>query len=1376
MALTIDNLEIQIEANAQQATSGIDRLAKSLGKLRTAVGDSSGLASNLTHISNALKAFSGVGKINLTPKINQLSKLQGLIPVLGGAGGAQLANNLREISSGIATFSTIPKMNVNVGSISKAITSLNTATSTFDPARLSQFSTQMQGIASGLSILSTAGKGNFSSLINSLKKIPEITASLDTSTLDAFAEKIQSLTAIMTPLSVRMDMVARGFNALPRAMMRAINATNKQTQANNKLNRSYGGLFTNLSRTAARFWTLYYTVSRVASVFADLFNESNEYTETLNLFKVSLGDAADSALKYAEAVSDAMGIDVAEWMQNQGIFKNLVTGFGVANDAAVLMSQNLAQLSYDMASFFNASTVEEAFDKLSSAMSGQVKGLREYGIDTTIASLQQYALSKGIDASVRSMTQAQKAMLRYSYIMEQSAKLGILNDMAKTIQSPANAMRVLSAQIKQLKRALGDIVSVLVTRFIPWIMAAVELVTEFAETLAKAFGFEVMEFPDIDVNLGAEVEDEAEQAEDAIKGLKKQLMGFDELNILKSDKDESKTLGGDLGIDLPSYDFLKGFEGLDLEPYKEKLEDIFRLAGLIGAALLAWKIAPSLMSGLNSLASILGATLLIDSVIAVLDEGLSFKTIIEAAIGGALLGAGLGFKYGSWPGALGGVVIGIGIALSIVGITSMFAEGVDIKNTITSAVGMALAGSGIGFVLGGWGTALGGAVIGIGVTLMIAGIKSAIDEGVNAGNVVEIITGALMTAGGIITAIKLFNSKYKAPTPDLEDAGRTIQETSTGTSTLTPKLKSLATNLLWGVAIIGEVAAAAIIIVGAIAVLGWELEQVGKAWQPVIDNAGTVAIALGIGTTLLAAIGTATYYLGTGGGQLAANMGIGTGVLAEVGVAAGLFITEIWAIGFGLEKIGEAWQPVLDNGENIAIAIGIGTGILVAVGAATALLGVAATSTGGTLPLAIGLGTAMLLELGVATGLFIAEILVVGEGLRKVGEAWQPVLNDGETIKAGIIKGTELLTAIGIATAALGAITIGTAGTLPLAIGVGTAVLLELGAACVLLTESLVSVADELSDSLSPSLDSLNEKLPGLKDDMSDFTDYLKGFATEITDYTSSMGTITWASIVNGFLSLFSGNPFGSFSKSVSTTKDDTSDLIEKLNSANPELEKAIELLTNYTSLMSELKLITDENGSIELATGMFTNLKEAGKQLVTGLGAGIEDKRSELLKDVKKLGKDMAENIKSGLEEQKSNVQKAFEGLFSGIQIKLPHFSMTGSFNLEKMTVPSIKVDWYAQGGFPSMGEMFIAREAGPELVGRIGNKTAVANNDQITQGIASAVYSAMMAAQADGNGSGGTNARIIVQIGERAVGEAAVKFINGQVVQTGKSPIYAF
>ena len=76
--------------------------------------------------------------------------------------------------------------------------------------------------------------------------------------------------------------------------------------------------------------------------------------------------------------------------------------------------------------------------------------------------------------------------------------------------------------------------------------------------------------------------------------------------------------------------------------------------------------------------------------------------------------------------------------------------------------------------------------------------------------------------------------------------------------------------------------------------------------------------------------------------------------------------------------------------------------------------------------------------------------------------------------------------------------------------------------------------------------------------------------------------------------------------------------------------------------------------------------------------------------------------------------------------KIKLPHFSIEGSFSLNPPSIPHISVDWYANGGFPDVGQLFMAREAGPELVGNIGGRTAVANNDQIVEGISAGVRDA--------------------------------------------------
>ena len=155
---------------------------------------------------------------------------------------------------------------------------------------------------------------------------------------------------------------------------------------------------------------------------------------------------------------------------------------------------------------------------------------------------------------------------------------------------------------------------------------------------------------------------------------------------------------------------------------------------------------------------------------------------------------------------------------------------------------------------------------------------------------------------------------------------------------------------------------------------------------------------------------------------------------------------------------------------------------------------------------------------------------------------------------------------------------------------------------------------------------------------------------------------------------------------------------------------------------MSKLKLLTEAGGEIQLAKDMFVNLKEVGKQLVTGLNSGITENMSVVTTSMSSMGTNMINSLNSSLESNKYKVRNSLANLFSGVKIKLPHFSISGAFNLDQKTTPKINVSWYANGGFPDYGEMFIARESGPELVGRIGNRTAVANNDQIVEGIATA------------------------------------------------------
>ena len=1041
--------------------------------------------------------------------------------------------------------------------------------------------------------------------------------------IDALAQNLKDLQAALGPLANINLKVSNSFKAVTNNIQKTTNATTKHSSETDKASKSAKGFTDKLANQISKFRTLYGAFKSIAGVMGDLFNESNDYIETLNLFEVAMGKNTEAAKEYAETVQNAMGIDSKDWMNYQAIFQNLATGFGVSGDAATVMSQNLTQLSYDLSSIYNTD-VEAAFDKLSSAMSGQVKGLREFGIDTTVATLQEYALSKGIDKSVRSMSQAEKAMLRYNYIMEQSRDLGYWNDMAKTIITPANSLRILSAQITQMKRAFGNVISVIATQVIPYVQAFVELVTEGANKLANLFGFEL---PDLNGDKFAQAfgdaEEDAEGVEGSLKKIKKQMMGFDELNIISNPDSDSKSgdssSGGNLNMDLLEYDFLAGLKTEELDEYKNKLKDILWYVGEIAAGFLLWKLSKKFLGSLNALSVTLGLVLIVDSIRDVITDGLSWESVIKGAIGGALVGAGIGFKFGGPMGALLGATIGIGVSLLIQGITSMLSEGITTENVVTT------------------------------------------------------IAGALGTAAAIAGTVKFFNGKTKNTTPELKTASDTIEQTSTGTSALTGKLKSFATNMAWGLLILVEVAAAAIIFVGAIAILGWELEQVGIAWQPVLDNGVTVGTALVLGTVMLLAVGEACKYLGTAGAPLAGYIGLGMLILLEMGAAAILFLAEIWAIGKMLDQIRIAWEPVLANAGTVEYAIETGTGLLIAIGVVTAALGAATVATAGALPLAIGIGTLLLVELAEAFIVFVAE---------------------------------------------------------------------------------LIKVADQLSYELHPALQRLNEKLPDLTDDMEDFTEYMKFFAGQVVSYTKSSAISGFSATVDSIIKFFTKDPIKSLADDANKQYNQAKNLNEKLRLANPELNTATSLMKKYYTFLEELEKLTQKTNGITLASGMYVNMKEVGKNLVLGLIDGIKSQSNSLSSTLNSIfGKGIKLNVSFDTWVS-SDKKKVYEAL-----------GLSGW--------PSLKWYTYANGGLPQMGEMFIAREAGPELVGSIGRKTAVANNDQIVSGIEAGVYRAMVAANSNGNSGSTQTIRIINEIDGDIVGEKVIKYHNNKVMQTGASPL---
>lgn len=353
-----------------------------------------------------------------------------------------------------------------------------------------------------------------------------------------------------------------------------------------------GGFFQSLKTTGVLVG-----IRMLRSELSKAITESNDYQEDLNLFTASMGQYAKEAQEYAENVGEVMGIDPAKWMRNQGVFNTLLTGFGSVSDRAYLMSKNLTQLGYDISSFFNIS-VEDAMQKLQSGISGELEPLRRLGYDLSQAKLEQTALTLGIEKSVSAMTQAEKAELRYYAIMTQVTTAQ--GDMARSLEAPANQLRIFQAQLTQASRAIGNIFIPLLQKILPVAIAVLRVVRELADAIAKLFGFKLTEIDYSGVgNLASGAEDAASGLDDATsaaKALKKSVMGFDELNILNGNTSSGSgsagaPSGGGFDFELPEYDFLGDAVSKQIDDITQKLKGILKMAVDIAASAALWVAA-----------------------------------------------------------------------------------------------------------------------------------------------------------------------------------------------------------------------------------------------------------------------------------------------------------------------------------------------------------------------------------------------------------------------------------------------------------------------------------------------------------------------------------------------------------------------------------------------------------------------------------------------------------------------------------------------------------------------------------------------------------------------------------------------------------------
>lgn len=874
----IQGLEFQIVNDSTQAVTGLQNLINTLNRLKTATnGGATGLsktAQGIRELSNSLKG------LNSGDASQKITRLTNALTALSQVGNVKISS-----------------------SIANQLTAINTALAGLKWTD----GDKLTSLANGLRPLSELGKANMTTFINQLSKLPKVIEDLEAADIDKFTQQMTALAAAMKPFADEMQKVSNGFSAFPSKIQKLITSTEKYNASARKATFTTGKFTSGLK--ALNVAAVAITFRKIGHFIAQAVTESNKYQEDLNLFTVALGQYADEAKEYAEYVSDIMGIDPAQWLRNQGIFNTLLTGFGDTAERAQLMSQNLTQLGYDLSSSANI-PIEEAMLKLQSGISGELEPLRRLGYDLSQAKLQQTALNLGIKESVANMTQAEKAELRYYAIMTQVTTAQ--GDMARTLEAPANQLRILQAQLTQAARAIGNIFIPALNAILPYAIAVVQVIREIANALANLAGFKLTEVDYSGVNSAAvgagSLADNLDDAAGAAKKLKQYTAGFDELNVFAPNTGSGSGAGaggaGGFDFDLPTYDFLGDAVQTRIGEIKKMIEDTlaeittivsgFMLA--VGAILVVTGVNIPLGVGLMAAGAVgLAATIGLNWT-AMSSELASTLALITGVVGGFLLalGAIMAFSGANLP---------LGIALMALGGASLVSAAVinwhnsdrHLTDALTTLTGV-----------------LAGASLAVGAMLAFTGVATGLGIALMAVGAVTLVSAAALN----------WNSIPDALASPLSRVGLLVS----GATLALGAILAFSGCMPLGIALMA-IGATSLVSVMA---LNW------NGLSDEIQN--VIAIITTVVSVAFLAIGAALAFSG-------ANIPLGLALLAAGAVTMGTAIMP-------------NWNDLSDNvQQKISMITTVVGGALLAVGAILALSGVA-------LPLGLGLMVAGALSLG----------------------------------------------------------------------------------------------------------------------------------------------------------------------------------------------------------------------------------------------------------------------------------------------------------------------------------------------------------------------------------------------------------------------------
>ena len=522
MATSIDELQIEINAQAVKANQAIDTLVRKIDKLTASVGTLdtgklNSLASSITSIGASMKAIDSTkadGFSTITRNIKSLNKID-------SSNLVTISNNVRNISKAFSGMSGMTEAAANLNALATGIKQLGYKSADKAIGNIPQLAKAVR------------------QLMTELSKAPKV------------SRNVIDMTNALAKLARTGASSGRAATSISKAFNGIYTSSGKASLGISNLGKRFRSLFSQIMPFIG-IWKAFSFAKQAVEISSDL-------TEVQNVVDVTFGDFKQKIEDLASVSIPELGMSELTTKQIASKFQAMGSAMGIAQGSMADMSVELTRLAGDMASFYNVEQKAVGED-LEAIFTGQTKPLRQYGLDLTEATLQEWALKNGIDANVNSMSQMEKTMLRYQYVMANTQ--AAQGDFLRTQDTWANQIRILKEQIRQLAAIIGGVFINALKPLVKALNAVMSKVIAFAKTISDALG-KIFGWT-YEVGGGTTMSDDFETAADSsddlakstgkaaknIKDMKAGLRAFDELKTINmpdttgADGDGAGGLGG----------------------------------------------------------------------------------------------------------------------------------------------------------------------------------------------------------------------------------------------------------------------------------------------------------------------------------------------------------------------------------------------------------------------------------------------------------------------------------------------------------------------------------------------------------------------------------------------------------------------------------------------------------------------------------------------------------------------------------------------------------------------------------------------------------------------------------------------------------------